>query len=48
MYERRGTRPIPRRRFLRRVAVHRFVATCIVAVSLVAGIAGLDEADRKR
>ena len=40
MYEHRTTRPLPTRRFLRRLAFHVAVATCIVAVSLLLGIVG--------
>ncbi len=40
MYERRGTRPIPTRRFVRRLAKHVSLATGLVAVSLMLGIAG--------
>ena len=40
MYEPRGTRPLPTRRFLRRVAAHFAVATGLVSVSLLFGMAG--------
>ena len=40
MYERRGTRPIPTRRFVRRLAKHVSLATGLVAASLMLGIAG--------
>ena len=40
MYEHRGTRPIPTRRFLRRLAAHLAVATSVVASSLLLGMAG--------
>lgn len=40
MYERRGTRPIPRPRFYRRVATHVLAATAVVIVSLAGGMAG--------
>ena len=40
MYERRGTRPIPRRRFLRRLAAHVGVAIGVVLASLAGGMAG--------
>ncbi len=40
MYEHRGTRPIPTRSFLRRLAAHLAVATSVVAISLLLGMAG--------
>ncbi len=40
MYERRGTRPIPTRRFLRRLAGHVSVAVGLIAVSLGLGMLG--------
>ncbi len=40
MYEHRSTRPLPTRRFLRRLALHLLVAAAIVAISLVIGMAG--------
>jgi hypothetical protein len=40
MYERRGSRPIPHRVFLRRVAAHFGVASTLVVGSLAAGMAG--------
>ncbi len=40
MYERRGTRPIPTRRFLRRLAQHVAVSFALVVVSLLLGMAG--------
>ena len=40
MYEHRGIRPLPTRRFVRRLAFHFAVATGIVAVSLLLGMAG--------
>ena len=40
MYEPRGTRPLPTRRFLRRVAAHFAVATGLVSASLLLGMAG--------
>ena len=40
MYEHRVTRPLPTRRFLRRLAAHLGVSTGIVAVSLLLGMAG--------
>ena len=40
MYERRRTRPIPTRRFLRRLAVHVAVALGLFAVSLALGMLG--------
>lgn len=40
MYERRATRPIPMRRFVRRLAGHVAVALALVAFSLALGMAG--------
>ncbi len=40
MYEHRATRPIPFRRFVRRLARHFLVATALVALSLALGMAG--------
>ena len=40
MYERRGTRPVPMRRFLRRVAAHFGLASAVVLVSLGGGMVG--------
>jgi len=40
MYEHRGTRPLPTRRFLRRLGTHLAVATGIIAISLLLGMAG--------
>ncbi len=40
MYERRGSRPLPTRRFLRRLALHVVVALGLLAVSLALGMAG--------
>ena len=40
MYERRGTRPVPLRRFLRRVAAHFGLASVVVLVSLGGGMVG--------
>ncbi len=40
MYEHRATKPIPTRRFLRRLAFHLAVAMAIVAVSLLLGMEG--------
>jgi hypothetical protein len=40
MYERRGTRPVPLGRFLRRVAAHFGVASVVVLVSLGGGMVG--------
>ena len=40
MYERLGSRPVPHRAFLRRVAAHFCLAIALVLVSLAAGIAG--------
>ncbi len=40
MYEHRTTRPIPTRRFLRRLALHVAVALGLVAVSLALGMLG--------
>jgi hypothetical protein len=40
MYERRGTRPIPRGRFLRRLAAHFGAASIVVFASLAGGMAG--------
>jgi hypothetical protein len=40
MYERRGTRPVPLRRFLGRLAAHFGVAIAVVLASLAAGMAG--------
>ncbi|BDG02074.1 hypothetical protein [Anaeromyxobacter oryzae] len=48
MYEHRGTRPIPMRRFLRRLAAHAAVALALVAVSLGAGMAGYMSLERLR
>ncbi len=46
MYERRGTRPVPTRRFLRRLALHLTVSTALVLVSLLAGMAGYQHFER--
>ena len=40
MYERRGTRPVPLRQFLRRVAAHFGVASVVVLASLAGGMTG--------
>src|SRR5512144_455238 len=40
MYEHRGMRPIPTRRFLRRLAFHLVLANGIVVTSLLLGMAG--------
>ena len=40
MYEHRGARPLPTRRFLRRLGGHVVVATGLVALSLLLGMAG--------
>jgi hypothetical protein len=40
MYEPRGTRPIPRRRFVRRLAAHVGIAGIVVLVSLAGGMVG--------
>ncbi len=40
MYEHRSARPLPTRRFLRRLAAHVTVATALLAVSLALGMAG--------
>jgi hypothetical protein len=40
MYEHRGTRPIPTRRFIRRLASHVAAAMILVVVSLFLGMAG--------
>ncbi len=40
MYESRQHRPIARRRFVERLALHLAVATAIVVVSLLVGMAG--------
>ncbi len=46
MYEHRATRPIPFRRFVRRLARHVLVASAIVAVSLALGMAGYAHFER--
>src|SRR5512146_1045773 len=43
MYEHRGMRPIPTRRFLRRLALHAAVAFGLVLVSLAFGMLGYSE-----
>jgi hypothetical protein len=40
MYERRGARPVPLRRFLRRVAAHFALASVVVLASLAGGMVG--------
>ena len=40
MYERRGTRPVSRRRFVRRIAGHVGAAGVVVLASLAGGMAG--------
>jgi hypothetical protein len=40
MYEPRHQPPLPRRRFVRRLAVHFLVACALVVASLLAGMAG--------
>lgn len=40
MYEQRTTKPIPTRRFLRRLALHVAVAVAVVVVSLALGMVG--------
>jgi hypothetical protein len=42
MYERRHTRPMPTGRFLRRLAAHVAVASGLVVVSLILGMAGYE------
>ncbi len=42
MYEHRRMRPLPRRRFARRMAAHFAVATALVALSLVGGMLGYE------
>jgi hypothetical protein len=46
MYERRGTRPVPLARFLRRIAVHFGVASAVVLASLAGGMAGYSYFER--
>ncbi len=46
MYEHRTTRPIPTRRFLRRLALHVAAAFGLVAFSLVLGMAGYTTFER--
>ncbi len=45
MYERRGTRPIPTRRFLQRLAGHVAVALGLVVVSLLIGMLGYERCE---
>lgn len=42
MYERLATRPLPTRRFLRRLAGHLAVSACLVTLSLVLGMVGYE------
>ncbi len=46
MYEHRGTRPIPMRRFLRRLAAHVSAAAGLVAFSLLLGMFGYSHWER--